>query len=735
MFGKRYIAIAVSIFAIGVVFGVKVFNIDTFSFHAIFGATAVLSACVFAYLVFAKREYNCKKILAATFAVAAFSFGVFRVGLYDISASSAEQFHNKDDRASFEIVEIKENYTEIKVISSQIGVEPGEKVRLYTLNSFDGLVTGDIVTADVKYKFRNTDMYYASGVALAANGEVVKTENGKGLFCTLRRFVSESSSELYADFQYAEYISKAVTTGDKSNLDSYLYSVYNSCGVSHILAISGLHVTLIAMTLHRLLVLLSVNRKAAACISSIVVLLYAAFVGFTPGITRAAVMIIAVLLSKMFLNRADSFTTLFMTLGLLLIINPYSLFSASLELSFLASLAIMVSEPILDRIAAFFKEKGEISGRKSVKIILSSVNAIITPALMSFSTSVFSFFVALTTFDSVSYISPLMNIAVVPIFSYGLIFALLALLASAFCMPLAIIIAKPAGYLFDFITSFCETVHKADIGRLSSHVDWIFIPCIIALLMVVSLLFLERYRIKAFVASSLAFCVSIAFCGILNNISLSGVTVIEYGEGNGEYVFFRNDETEIYYDLSGFLSMPESVFENGLTSLGRYVVTGYDDYSLKKFDYFSGRISVLQIYLPTPENFYEIDVYNEIKLLANSRKCDIIEYDSELNVELNDFDIHLISVKELDNAKLLSFKNRYETVNVFIDGFPRVNGYDVAIFNSYSEDYLINASFDKMYFKNDDVKNTEHYKYINSFYSKIRIKYYNGESEITTYEP
>jgi hypothetical protein len=122
-------------------------------------------------------------------------------------------------------------------------------------------------------------------------------------------------------------------------------------------------------------------------------------------------------------------------------------------------------------------------------------------------------------------------------------------------------------------------------------------------------------------------------------------------------------------------------------------------------------------------------------LLAHSRKCDIIEYDSELNVELNDFDIHLISVKELDNAKLLSFKNRYETVNVFIDGFPRVNGYDVAIFNSYSEDYLINASFDKMYFKNDDVKNTEHYKYINSFYSKIRIKYYNGESEITTYEP
>ena len=733
MFGKRYIAIAVSIFAIGVVFGVKVFNIDTFSLCAIFAAIAVLSVCTYAYFaIFGK--FNYKKIIAATFAVAAFSFGVFRVGLYNLSASSLSEFNGKEDVATFELVEIKENYVELKVLSSKIGVDKGENIRMYTYSNLDEMVAGDTVVAEVEYKFQNSESYFSNDIALSANGEITKTEKGSGLFCTARRFVVQSSAELYEDFEFSDAISNAVTIGDKSGIDSYLYAVYGSTGVSHILAISGLHVTLIAMCLHRFLLLLSVNKKTAGCISAFVVLLYAAFVGFTPSITRASIMLIAIMLSKMFMKRADSITSLFIALAILLMFNPYSMFSVSLQLSFSASLAILVSEPILERINAFFKQRGEDAGKRYVKIIYSSINAIITPALLSFATSAFSFGIVLTTFDSVSYISPFMNILVVPIFSYALIFALIAIVVSVVCMPLAMIIAKPAGYIFDLITSVSEGVHKADVGKLSSHVDWIFVPCIIAFVMIVALLFFERRRIKVFVISSVAFCVSIAFCGILNSYELKGLTIIEYGEGNGEYVFFRNDETEIYYDFGGYSATPETVFKNGLTSLDKYVVTNYDDYTLKKLNLFSGKLSVSEIYLPTPENFYEIDVYNEIKLLANKRKCDIIEYNTEINLETYNFDVHLISAKQLNNSKRLSFSNRYETVNVFIDGFPAVNNYDIAIFNSYSDEYLIDARLDKMYFKIEDVENTANVGYVNTFDDTLRITYYDGESDKEVYE-
>ncbi len=734
MFGKRYIAIAVSIFAIGVVFGVKVFNIDTFSLCAIFAVIAVLSACAFAYFAFF-ANINYKKIIAATFAVAAFSFGVLRVGLYDISASSLNEFHGKEDNASFELIEIKENYVDLKVVLSDIGVEKGEKVRLYTYSELDELVSGDIVYANVKYKFQDSESYYSNNIALSANGEVIKTENGEGLFCSARRKVFETSAELYEDFEFAEVISNAVTCGDKSGIDSYLYAVYGTSGVSHILAISGLHVTMIAMCLYRLLLLLSVNKKISGYASSLAILIYAAFVGFTPSITRASFMLIAIMLAKMFMSRADSITMLFVALALLLVLNPYSLFSVSLQLSFAASLAILAIEPILDRISAFFKEKGEDSGKRTIKFLYSSFNALITPALLSFVTSAFSFGIVLTTFDSVSYISPLTNIVVVPIFSYALIFALIAIIVSTFCMPLAVIIAKPAGYIFDLITNFSETIHKADIGKLSSHVDWIIIPCALALLMVVALLFFERRRIKSFVILSAAFCISIAVCGFLNSYTLRGLTIIEYGDNDSKYVFFRDDEHEIYYDFGGYSAKPETVFKNGLTSLEKYVVTCYDDYTLKNFNLFSGKLSLTEIYLPTPEKFYEIDIYNEIKLLANKRKCVIIEYNTEINIETYQFDIHLINAKQLNNAKLLSFTNRYETINVFIDDFPAVNNYDIAIFDRYSEDYLIDARLDRMYFKNDDVYNTSHIGYINTFDDTLRITYYDGESDKKIYEP
>ncbi len=734
MFGKRYIAIAVSIFAIGVVFGVKVFNVDTFSLCAIFSVIALLSLCAFVYFSRARKEFNVKKILAATFAVAAFSFGVLRVSIYNYAASSYEQYDYKDDTATFEIIEIKENSLELKAISSDIGVNNGENLLLYTDYEFETLVAGDEIVADVTYKAQDGEKYFSNGIALTASGKVIKVKHGDGLFCNIRRFVSESAEKLYEDFEYADSISKAVVAGDKSDIDSYLYSVYNSGGVSHILAISGLHVTLIAMCLHRLLLLLSFSKRTSSVISGVIVLMYAAFVGFTPSVTRASIMILAIMASKVFLKRADSITVLFIALGALLLINPYSLFSVSLELSFLASLAILVTEPILDRIYEFFKIKGELSENNLVNFLYSALNAVIAPALMSLSTTVFSFIVILTTFDSVSYISPLVNIIVVPIFSYALAFAFIAFLLASFAMPIAEVVAAPAGYAFDFITDISEWIYKSDIGKISSHVDWIIIPCIFSVAMIISLLFLHKNRLKVFTISSIAFCVSIAVCGVLNNISQFGLTLIEYGELGGEYVFFRNEETSVYFDIGGYTSEPTVIYENGYTSVEKYVLTNYNDYSYKNFCFFSGRTSISQVILPKPKKIYEIDIYNEIILLANERNYDIIEFDEAFEYKVNDVEMTFI-IDDMLGGSLLSIMDANDSVNIFLDGFPVAGHCDVAIFNGFSDEYLLNASYNDVYFKGESVANSSYDGYVDTFSDRIRIVLKDGESGRKIYEP
>ncbi len=734
MFGKRYLAIGVSIFAIGVIFGIKVFDLDTFSLRAIFITIAVLSVCSFAFFAYVKTNFNTKKILAVAFAVAAFSFGVVRVWLYDDAISYSSRFDGKSDTATFEISEIKETSVDVEIVSSEIGVPEGESVRLYIDLEKDGLVAGDLIVAEVTYSVQKNEYFYSNGIALSAHGEALETKEGNGSFCKIRRFVSETATELYYGFEYAGPISKAVSIGDKSGVDSYLYTIYNSGGISHILAISGLHISLIAMCLHRFLLLISVNKKVACIISSSIVLLYAAFVGFTPSVSRASIMMLLIMLSRMFLRRADSITALFIALGLLLIFNPYSIFAVGLQLSFLSSLAILVCEPLFDRVTEFFKVRAEEKGRVGA-FVYKALNLIIMPGLLSFATTVFSFSVICSSFDSVSYISPIVNIIAVPLFSYALIFAIIAFAVAAVSLPIAVYIAKPAGYLFDFISGLGESVHTSDIGKLSSHIDLIIVPCIISLIMIASLLFMRRKRFKVFGISAVSFCLSIMICGLLNGYMNKGVTIIEYGNAKGEYVFFRNDETSIYFDLGGYTSESEMVYEKGFTSVEKYITLKYSNSSYKKFEDFCGSMSVSQIFLPEPKNIYEINMYIRIKELANQRNCDIIIFDKDLCFELNEVSVVLIRDDSLGNGSLISFERPRKSVCIFEGDFPALGECDVAVFSDFSEKEFANAFFDEMFFIESAVENTSFEGYLDTFKERIKITTKDGESEIEIYEP
>ena len=247
--------------------------------------------------------------------------------------------------------------------------------------------------------------------------------------------------------------------------------------------------------------------------------------------------------------------------------------------------------------------------------------------------------------------------------------------------------------------------------------------------MIISLLFLHRYRLKAFTFSAIAFCLSIFLCGALNDYTRNGITVIEYGNFNGEYVFYSNENDSVYFDVGGYSSEPTVIFENGLTSLDKYVLTKYDGYTLKSIEFFSGRASISQMFLPKPKNIYEIDIYNQIKFLANKRNYDIIEFDKELIFEFNGMSINLISDDMLSAGSYIEFEDENDLISVFIDGFPAVNQYDMAIFNSFSEEYLDEAHFNKTYFIENTVENDSYLDYINTFSNKITIISNEGESD------
>ena len=145
---------------------------------------------------------------------------------------------------------------------------------------------------------------------------------------------------------------KALVFGDRSGIGDDLRQRFNRSGVGHLLAISGLHVGIVAMLTFGVFRWLSSfcspllwrgsGRRLAAGATLFPVLAYGMLAGMSPSTQRAVIMV-AVFLAALLLGRSrDTLNTLAVAALVILVIFPPALFSISFQLSFAAVLAIVV---------------------------------------------------------------------------------------------------------------------------------------------------------------------------------------------------------------------------------------------------------------------------------------------------------------------------------------------------------------------------------------------------------
>jgi len=144
---------------------------------------------------------------------------------------------------------------------------------------------------------------------------------------------------------------KALITGDRTQLTPRMRQDFNRAGVGHLLAISGLHVGIVATVAFVLFQALAVRirpllwgakaRKTAALLSLLPVLAYGIIAGFSPSTQRAVIMVAIFLLTYLFESEQDPINTLSLAALIILVMDPPSLFSISFQLSFSAVFAII----------------------------------------------------------------------------------------------------------------------------------------------------------------------------------------------------------------------------------------------------------------------------------------------------------------------------------------------------------------------------------------------------------
>ena len=162
---------------------------------------------------------------------------------------------------------------------------------------------------------------------------------------SLRRRVENVIDAAYRENRIHSQVLKGMLLGLRSELSPDILDAFRNSGSIHILAVSGLHVGLIATVCFFSFSLLRLPRKATDLLTIAAVVLYACLVGFRPSVFRASLMAVIYLISRIIERDRDLFNLLALAALVLLLINPAQLWDIGFQLSFAAVAAIVYLAP------------------------------------------------------------------------------------------------------------------------------------------------------------------------------------------------------------------------------------------------------------------------------------------------------------------------------------------------------------------------------------------------------
>ncbi|GEM_PF-2173543 len=213
--------------------------------------------------------------------------------------------------------------------------------------------------------------------------------------------------------------------GETKEIPKEVKVYLSNAGVYHILAVSGLHIGILAFTLLALLSFLRIRALGQIFIITAALLFYLAAVDFSPSATRATIIFLLVLYSYIVQRKTDPFHSLVVAAILILFFAPVSLFDIGFQLSFVVTGFILT---FARRIYQLFKDY-HLPGFLNKYLFL--------PFSVSLSSLLGAFPLTWFHFYRIPIISPFANLFIVPLVGFAIPLILLILTVNIFLPPLA----------------------------------------------------------------------------------------------------------------------------------------------------------------------------------------------------------------------------------------------------------------------------------------------------------
>lgn len=178
-------------------------------------------------------------------------------------------------------------------------------------------------------------------------------------------------------------ILKGLLLGDTQDLEEEVKEAFQISNISHILAISGMHISYLILGL-QLLFSKGLGKKRTKILTIIVLMQYIFITGFSPSITRAVVMGIITIMGGLFHRKSDVWNSLAISLLGILIYNPYLICHVGLQLSYLGTIGILLFHTTILQIFNQIPQKRENDIVEKIKEFVAvslSAQIMILPAL------------------------------------------------------------------------------------------------------------------------------------------------------------------------------------------------------------------------------------------------------------------------------------------------------------------------------------------------------------------
>ena len=422
--------------------------------------------------------------------------------------------------------------------------------------------------------------------------------------------IRDRINELFPDD--TEGFVRALLTGDRSGLSYRTRNEMSIAGISHIVAVSGMHVSLLV----GVIMLLCLKRKRLGAIVSIfVMLLFAAMLGFTPSVTRAVLMNGILLLAPLLRRENDVPTTLSTALMVLLALNPWAIANISLQLSFGAAAGIFLLTPHIHRPMLRFLREATVQKHapRLLRRLLRGGAALMATSLGA---TVLTQPLIAEAFGVVSLISPITNLLVLPLIS--LIFPCCFFLLLIGCLLPSVgaagawALSYPIRAALWLVRSLAKLPYAAVYTNSGDIVAWL-----VSVYVLLGAYFLLRKR-KMHPAVLLACILATLVAACVFSAQESGQTAVTvYDVGQGQCVFLRSGEFSALVDCGGDSgdadgeTVARSLLMSGRRSVDVLVLTHYDTDHICGTEQLLSRIEVGALLLPSGED----DTENRERLL------------------------------------------------------------------------------------------------------------------------